>query len=111
RGPTEGNPGDYTGMARVKGVRLQANGEFLVAAYRRPEFRTDVALTAPTTLAGTKLAGTITGRYLFGAPMSSRPVKWTYSKSPIYDVPRTIEDRFPADRWTFLGEDWSHRRD
>jgi uncharacterized protein YfaS (alpha-2-macroglobulin family) len=111
RVPAEANLGNYVITARVKGVRLQANGEFLVAAYRRPEFRVDVTLTGPASLAGTTLAGAITGRYLFGAPMSSRPVKWTYSKSPLYDVPSKISDRFPEDQWEFLGEeDYDHRR-
>jgi alpha-2-macroglobulin len=104
RVPAEGNLGNYVITARVKDVRLQANGEFLVAAYRRPEFRVDVTLTAPSSVAGTKLAGTITGRYLFGAPMSSRPVKWTYSKSPLYDIPRKVSERFPEDQWHFLGD-------
>ncbi|HEX9407298.1 MAG TPA: MG2 domain-containing protein, partial [Thermoanaerobaculia bacterium] len=79
--PADGALGTYRMSARVAGQRLAIGGDFLVAAYRRPEFRVDVALTAPSTIAGTKLAGTVTGRYLFGAPMSSLPVKWTYSKS------------------------------
>src|SRR5207244_1882302 len=103
--PAEANLGQYTITASVKDVRLAAGGDFLVAAYRRPEFRTDVTLTGPSSLAGSNLAGTITGRYLFGAPMSSRPVKWTYSKSPLYDVPRKIADRFPEDQWEFLGSE------
>jgi uncharacterized protein YfaS (alpha-2-macroglobulin family) len=103
RVPAEANLGDYSVAASVKNVRLAATGEFLVAAYRRPEFRTDVTLKGASSLAGTDLTGTITGRYLFGAPMSSRPVKWTYSKSPVYDVPRAVADRFSEDQWEFLG--------
>src|SRR5262249_44879087 len=105
--PAEANLGDYAITANVKDVRLEASGTFLVAAYRRPEFRTDVTLTGPSSIAGVDLAGTITGRYLFGAPMSSRPVKWTYSKLPIFDVPRKVSDRFPDDQWEFLGADYS----
>src|SRR5205807_4613381 len=109
--PADANLGNYSVTASVKDQRLEAAGEFLVAAYRRPEFRTDVTLTAPlrpgsgqaSTLAGTQLSGTITGRYLFGAPMSSQPVKWKYSKETSNDVPRKITDRFPDDQWDFLG--------
>ncbi|HJT16383.1 MAG TPA: MG2 domain-containing protein, partial [Thermoanaerobaculia bacterium] len=103
--PYDGVLGTYQIFARVAGQRMPVNGDFLVAAYRRPDFRVDVSLTAPNTIAGTKLAGTITARYLFGAPMSSLPVKWTYSKSPIYDVPPAIRNRYPDTQFTFLGRD------
>ena len=109
--PAESVLGDYSVQARVKSQRLATNGEFLVAAYRRPEFRVDATLKAPASIAGTKLSGTITGRYLFGAPMASRPVKWTYSKAPVYDVPRAIRERFAEEQWEFLGEDTEHRRE
>ncbi|HEV2721843.1 MAG TPA: MG2 domain-containing protein, partial [Thermoanaerobaculia bacterium] len=129
--PTDGVLGDYSITAKVAGQRLVSMGEFLVAAYRRPEFRVDVTLSggqallpvpvSPAqgqarvpvlhgTIAGTKLAGTITARYLFGAPMSSRPVTWTYAKVPVYTVPRAISERFSDDQWTFLGEDYENRR-
>jgi uncharacterized protein YfaS (alpha-2-macroglobulin family) len=101
----DGVLGTYRIAAKVTGQRLTANGDFLVAAYRRPDFRVDVTLNAPTSVAGTKLAGTITARYLFGAPMSSLPVKWTYSKSPLYDVTPAIRNRFPEGQFTFLGRD------
>jgi uncharacterized protein YfaS (alpha-2-macroglobulin family) len=109
--PTDSVLGTFSINAAVKSQRLLAHGDFLVAAYRRPEFRVDVALAGSSSLAGTKLSGTITGRYLFGAPMSSRPVKWTYSKHPLSDVPRAIRERFPEEQWEFLGEEWDHRRE
>ena len=46
------------------------DGNFLVAAYRRPEFRVDVTLNAPTSIAGTKLDGTISGQ------LSLRRARW-----------------------------------
>jgi uncharacterized protein YfaS (alpha-2-macroglobulin family) len=109
--PADSVLGDYSINARVASQRLMANGEFLVAAYRRPEFRVDVTLKAPSTLAGTKLNGVITGKYLFGSPMASRPVKWTYSKTPLYDVPHAIRERFSEEQWEFLGEDAENRRE
>jgi len=98
--------GTYRVMGRAKTQRLRAYGDFLVAAYRRPDFRVDLTLAAPTSLAGTRLAGTISAQYLFGAPMAGRPVTWTYSKSPIYDVPAAIRNRFPDDQFAFLGRDY-----
>lgn len=108
--PADSVLGDYSIGARIASQRLMVAGDFLVAAYRRPEFRVDVTLKSPSTIAGTKLNGVIVGKYLFGAAMSSRPVKWTYSKEPVYDVPHAIRERFSEEQWAFLGEDYENRR-
>lgn len=106
--PADAPLGSYRFIGRVEGQRLRAMGNFLVAAYRRPEFRVDVALTAPSTVAGVQLDGTVTARYLFGAPMSGMPVKWTYAKHSVFDVPAKVTERFPEERYTFLG--WEEGR-
>ena len=79
------------------------HASFLVAAYRRPDFRVDVTLTGDTAIAGDPLSGTITARYLFGAPMGARPVTWRYSKSPGYGAPAAITNEFTEGRWLFVG--------
>ena len=56
-------------------------GSFLVAAYRRPEFRVDATLSGVTAIAGTTLKGVVTGRYLFGATMNGRPVSWNLTRT------------------------------
>ena len=66
------------------------NASFLVAAYRRPDFRVDVSLAGKDPLAGDQVKGVVTARYLFGASMCARPVAWRYSKSPGYNAPSTI---------------------
>ncbi len=112
-------PGDEPGPDNDEFVQYQkrVNASFLVAAYRRPDFRVDVALTgAPATtpsrterapgtpaLAGSPLNGTVNARYLFGAAMGSRPVSWTFSRSPLYDAPASIKEKFPEERWEFVG--------
>ena len=106
--PADAPLGNYRFIGRVEGQRLPATGEFLVAAYRRPEFRVDVTLNGPSTIAGTQLDGVISARYLFGAPMSGAAVKWTYAKHFIFDVPSKVTERFPEDRYTFLG--WEEGR-
>src|SRR3954469_11801519 len=58
-------------------------GSFLVAAYRRPDFRVDVTLTGDTAIAGDPLKGVVTGRYLFGAPMAKRGTHWTFTRTPV----------------------------
>jgi uncharacterized protein YfaS (alpha-2-macroglobulin family) len=79
------------------------HGSFLVAAYRRPDFRVDVTLKGDTTVAGDPLKGIVAARYLFGAPMGVRPVTWSFSKSPWFGAPHAITDKFPEDRWMFVG--------
>ncbi|HEX6642184.1 MAG TPA: alpha-2-macroglobulin family protein, partial [Thermoanaerobaculia bacterium] len=98
--------GTYNVQVKSAQQRGTITGDILVAAYRRPDFRVDVTLDANTSLAGTNLNGVINGRYLFGAPMSGKTVNWTYSKRELTDVPQKITDRWPEDRYTFLGRDW-----
>jgi alpha-2-macroglobulin len=103
--PAEGPLGRYRVTARVGGQEREAYGSFLVAAYRRPEFRVDVELAGESSLAGVSLKGVATGRYLFGSPMAGQGVRWTYSKAPLFHVPPAVADRFLAEQWAFLGED------
>ena len=104
RVPAEGSLGTYTIQTLVDGQRLTVVGNFLVAAYRRPDFRVDVSLSAVAqSIAGTDLTGSVSARYLYGGAMAGRDVRWTYTRRPAWDVPSTITDRWPADRYTFLG--------
>jgi alpha-2-macroglobulin len=80
---------------------------FLVAAYRRPDFRVDVTLTGAAPIAGDPLQGVVAARYLYGAPMGARPVTWRYTRSQAYSAPTAITQRFGTDRWLFVG--WSDR--
>lgn len=104
--PSDAPLGTYSVHAKSDQHRGQLYGEFLVAAYRRPDFRVDTTLDAPTSLAGTKLNGRINGRYLFGAAMNDKPVVWTYSRLELLDAPQKVTDRWPEDKWEFLGRDW-----
>jgi len=96
--PEEPEGPDYQAQYR-KVVR----GGFLVAAYRRPEFRVDANLAGDSSLAGAPLKGVVTARYLFGAPMQKRPVAWTYSRVPMYVAPAAVLNKYPASRFTFIG--------
>jgi uncharacterized protein YfaS (alpha-2-macroglobulin family) len=107
--PADGPLGRYEVTAKAAGQERQVSGGFLVAAYRRPEFRVDTNLAGETSVAGVTLKGVVNGRYLFGAPMAGRDVRWTFSRSPIETVPQKVLERFPSDRFAFLGEDWDSR--
>jgi uncharacterized protein YfaS (alpha-2-macroglobulin family) len=89
--------------------RKGVSSSFLVAAYRRPDFRVDVTLTGASRapLAGEKLRGVVNARYLFGAAMPQRPVTWSYTATHAFDVPSEITERYSTDRWVFVGWDWS----
>jgi alpha-2-macroglobulin len=83
------------------------NGSFLVAAYRRPDFRVDVTLTTDSAIAGADLKGVVTARYLFGAAMGPRPLRWSFTKQALSDAPAAVREKFPEDRWLFVG--WTER--
>jgi uncharacterized protein YfaS (alpha-2-macroglobulin family) len=103
--PAEAPLGRYQVTARVEGQEREAVGGFLVAAYRRPDFRVDANVAGESTLAGVGLKGVVEGRYLFGAPMSGKAVRWTYSKAPLYDVPAAVSERFAGERWVLVNEE------
>ena len=78
-------------------------GGFLVAAYRRPDFRVDASLSADVPIAGSSLKGVVSARYLFGAAMTKRPVSWTFIRRPLFSAPGAIAERYPFDRFVFVG--------
>jgi uncharacterized protein YfaS (alpha-2-macroglobulin family) len=96
------SPQDDDAVPYEKTVR----GSFLVAAYRRPDFRVDVSLTGDDAIAGSLLKGVVSARYLFGASMGARPVTWRFSKTPSSTAPAAITEKFTDDRWVFVG--WSY---
>jgi len=108
--PADAPLGTYTVSAKAGGQRLAITDEFLVAAYRRPDFRVDTTLGAPTSLAGTQLDGRITAHYLHGGVMAGRDVTWTYSKRALFDAPAKITDRFPEEQFVFLSDGFEEDR-
>jgi hypothetical protein len=99
------SPSDDEEVSYLKAV----HGSFLVAAYRRPDFRVDVSLAGKDAVAGDPLKGVVTARYLFGASMGARPVTWRYSKSPAYSAPSSITEKFGDDRWVFVGRTYDQQ--
>lgn len=104
--PQDAPLGTYSITAKTAKHRGTLYGDFLVAAYRRPDFRVDVTLDSNSTVAGTPLDGRVNGRYLFGAPMDGAAASYTYSKIELLDVPAKITDRWPETQYAFLGRDW-----
>jgi uncharacterized protein YfaS (alpha-2-macroglobulin family) len=108
--PEELRPGDQPGPDLDEYVLSEksVHGSFLVAAYRRPDFRVDVTLTEANPIAGDQIKAAVSAKYLFGAPMPERPATWTWTRTPAYSAPQAVSDALPdGDRWTFVG--WTNR--
>jgi len=76
-----------------------AEGGFLVAAFRRPDFRVDATLAADPPVAGTTLRGQAEARFLFGAPLADRPVRWFVAREPVLSIPSALRERYPASQF------------
>ena len=87
-GTTKPEGNDVTERRRGGEWLKRVGGSFLVAAYRKPDFRVDATLTATTPVAGSTLRGAIDARYLFGNAMRGRPVSWSIRREPTFDVTR-----------------------
>ena len=83
---------------------VRVNGSFLVAAYRRPDFRVDATLSSDSDVAGARLTGVVTAKYLFGASMGKRPVDWKATREVICSPPDAIREHFPDSRFVFAGD-------
>jgi uncharacterized protein YfaS (alpha-2-macroglobulin family) len=117
--PSSGTLGNYTVQAMLPGTEppagndvtaerpadaawlKQVEGAFLVAAYRRPDFRVDATIGSDQPLAGATLTARLDARYLFGTPLGRRPVRWSVTRQPDIAIPDPITERFPEDRYVF----------
>ena len=105
--PEELRPGDEPGPRTDDQVSYEKSvyGNFLVAAYRRPDFRVDVKMTSAAVKAGEQVKGTVSAKYLFGAAMPGRPATWTWTRSAGFAAPQAVYDALPdGDRWEFVGD-------
>ena len=104
--PEDLRPGDEPGPGNDEFVPYQkrVNASFLVAAYRRPDFRVDVALDRHPRAGRDPADRRASTRATSSArAMGSRPVSWTFSRSRLYDAPAAIREKFPDERWEFVG--------
>ncbi len=79
----------------------EVTGSFLVAAYRKPDFRVDTTLAAGRATAGDAMQASVEARYLFGTSLGPRPVRWALSRSIDLSVPAAVQERYPGDRYAF----------
>jgi len=91
-------PDDLTGDMRQW-------SSFDVLAYRKPEYRVDLAFDKEEYHAGDALDATIEGAYYFGAPMEGTTVEWWANSSDYYFNKVTDEwySFGPEDAWCFYG--------
>jgi uncharacterized protein YfaS (alpha-2-macroglobulin family) len=79
----------------------RVGGGFLVAAYRRPDFRVDTTLASDAPIAGSTLRAGLDARYLFGSAMARRPVRWSLTRTPAFEIPAPIRETYPDDKFVF----------
>jgi uncharacterized protein YfaS (alpha-2-macroglobulin family) len=110
RVPDDGALGHYSisvGLASDAGdlatrpSHRRVTGSFLVAAFRRPDFRVDASVHAAVPILGSPLAARLEARYLFGAPIGRQPVRWWVSRTPAQRVPDAIRQRFSERQFAF----------
>jgi alpha-2-macroglobulin len=76
-------------------------GGFLVAAYRRPDFRVDATMTADSPVLGETLRGVIDAKYLFGKALESQPVHWRVFRNAVTNVPDAIRQKYQESTYGF----------
>jgi uncharacterized protein YfaS (alpha-2-macroglobulin family) len=86
------------------GYVQSVGGTFLVAAYRRPDFRVDTTLGSDSNVSGARLTGVVTAKYLFGAAMGKRPVRWTATRQLLCSPPNAIAEHFADARFVFAND-------
>jgi uncharacterized protein YfaS (alpha-2-macroglobulin family) len=74
-------------------------GRFLVAAFRKPDFRVDATLEGKPAVLGSTLSGTAQAKYLFGATLGARPVRWFFRRTITQNPPQAVRERYPDSRY------------
>ena len=75
--------------------------QFLVAAFRRPDFRVDTTVTAAPAIMGTSIAATAQATYLFGASIGPQPVRWFATRTAILSLPPAVREKFDERQYVF----------
>lgn len=81
-----------------------------VQEYRAPEFEVSVKTSPGAIFYGDTIRGTVSGRYLFGAPMKKADVRWTlYSDEQRFSAPNLSEFHFGSEPPRWYHEERYHR--
>ncbi|MBC7542556.1 MAG: carboxypeptidase regulatory-like domain-containing protein, partial [Candidatus Sericytochromatia bacterium] len=83
--------GEYAAKFKLGDVTIDQT--FEVKAYRKPEFRVDVAPAKRQLIAGEPLQATVSATYYFGAPVTGQKVRYTVYRTQTYPW-MTDEDWF-----------------
>jgi uncharacterized protein YfaS (alpha-2-macroglobulin family) len=82
------------------------SGGFLVAAYRKPEFRVNVDLDRKEN----KVEAKISSAYLFGSPLSEGKVKYFYEERISYTLPEAFSKKYKWYEWSFFPDYYERER-
>ena len=85
--------GHYSVFVKA-GTQNLGYGTFRVEAFRAAEFQVTANLERSSYVVGDTVAGLISGRYLYGAPMKGAQVQWRLSASPSSWTPEGYDGYF-----------------
>ncbi|MCL5020393.1 MAG: hypothetical protein M1339_01760, partial [Bacteroidetes bacterium] len=102
---------DYSyeeGAAPPKGYRIFASGQFEVESFRPAEFEVTDHFLHDNYIVGDTCTGTVSARYLFGAPMRNQQVSWRVRTSRMsFEPPGHDGYSFGVDTWYRDQENYS----
>ena len=74
-------------------------GGFLVAAYRRPDFRVDATLSGDPPIQGRTLRGVVESSTSSAGLSANRPVRWSFARVAVQSVSDAVSERYPSSRY------------
>ena len=100
RVPPDGALGHYRiALSRPGAEFPEITESFLVAAFRKPDFRVDTTLTAGEPILGAPLHAGVVAKYLSGSALAARPVTHRAWSAATFGPPAAILDRYPEARY------------
>jgi len=91
--PKEAATGYFDLVALVGGE--EHRGQFVVSAYRKPEYEVKLSSVKPYYLPGEKVRFELEARYYFGTPVADAEVTFTVRRHPTFFRPRADEEPSP----------------
>lgn len=77
------------------------SASFLIAAFRKPDFRVDATVAATPAVLGSPISAAAEAKYLFGTPIGAQPVRWFVTTTVTQSVPEPIRQKYDQQQFAF----------